>query len=221
MFGRTVQTGGRVAPDIREIRAEVGFVSQQFNLVDRLPVLTNVLVGALHREPRWRTLSGVFSRAERVAAQAALAEVGIGECAAQRADTLSGGQQQRAAISRALLQRARIILADEPIASLDPESARRVMSLLAEINRSRGVTVIVSLHQVDYAMQFCPRIVTLRAGEIVSDGPARSLTTASLRALYGAEAESFVPAAQGANVDHRPPGAPLYGAARAFAGAHA
>lgn len=122
----------------------------------------------------------------------ALAQVGIDDYAFQRASTLSGGQQQRAAIARTLVQNARVILADEPIASLDPESSRRVMSLLAQINRTRKVAVVVSLHQVDVAMRYCPRVVALRQGKVVYDGPSAALTPTMLRDLYGTEAEELL-----------------------------
>jgi phosphonate transport system ATP-binding protein len=187
VLGRTLQSGGRLAGDIRAQRAEIATVFQQFNLIDRLPVLTNVLAGALHRLPLWRTLTGRFPPAELAHAAQALQRVGMASCAWQRASTLSGGQQQRAAISRALVQRARLILADEPIASLDPSSSRRVMTLLAELNRQLGVTVLVSLHQVEHAFAHCPRTVALRAGEVVYDGPTQALTPARLHDLYGAQ----------------------------------
>ena len=116
----------------------------------------------------------------------ALSRVGIAGTARQRASTLSGGQQQRAAIARALVQEARIILADEPIASLDPASSRRVMEILAQINREDGITVVVSLHQVEYAKLYCSRIVALKDGLVVYDGPSAALTPALLRNLYGA-----------------------------------
>jgi phosphonate transport system ATP-binding protein len=126
--------------------------------------------------------------------------VGIERCAWQRASTLSGGQQQRAAISRALVQGAQIILADEPIASLDPESSRRVMELLAQVNREFGVTVIVSLHQIDYAFAYCPRTVALRAGQVVHDGATQELTPQRLRELYGTQSDELLPQqAPGAN----------------------
>lgn len=131
VLGRLVQQGGRLAPDVRATRSRVAVIFQQFNLVDRLPVMTNVLAGALHRLPLWRGLLGRFPQAELQRAFSALQRVGIERCAWQRASTLSGGQQQRAAISRALVQGAEVVLADEPIASLDPESSRRVMGLLA------------------------------------------------------------------------------------------
>jgi phosphonate transport system ATP-binding protein len=118
--GRCVQRSGRIQSDVRAIRSEVGFVFQQFNLVDRLPVLINVLVGRLHRMPFWRSGLRWFNRQEKTLALEALSRVGISECHAQRASTLSGGQQQRAAIARTLVQGAKVVLADEPIASLDP-----------------------------------------------------------------------------------------------------
>jgi phosphonate transport system ATP-binding protein len=192
VLGRSVQFAGRLAADVRSIRAEVAMIFQQFNLVDRLPVMTNVLAGALHRLPLWRALAARFPHAERERAYDALVRVGIERCAWQRASTLSGGQQQRAAISRALVQGAKVILADEPIASLDPQSCQRVMSLLAEVNRELGVTVLVSLHQVDYAFAFCPRTVALRAGDVVYDGPTAALTPPRLRELYGSESDELV-----------------------------
>jgi phosphonate transport system ATP-binding protein len=192
VLGATVQAGGRLAPDVRRTRAKVAMIFQQFNLVDRLPVMTNVLAGALYRMPAWRWALGRFSDDELTRAYAALTRVGIEGCAWQRASTLSGGQQQRAAISRAVVQGAQIILADEPIASLDPTSSQRVMALLAELNRELQATVLVSLHQVDYAFAFCPRTVALRAGEVVYDGPTRALSTQRLRDLYDSQADELI-----------------------------
>jgi phosphonate transport system ATP-binding protein len=190
--GRDVQAEGRLSADVRRIRGNVGFVFQQFNLVNRLSVITNVLIGTLSRLPLWRTLTFRFPEEERRLAIAALQRVGIADWAFQRAANLSGGQQQRAAIARAMVQRARLVLADEPIASLDPEAARRVMESLAELNRSDGVTVLVSLHQVQFAMRYCPRTVALRDGKVVFDGPSAALTPEKLGELYGAEAEELL-----------------------------
>jgi len=192
VLGRELQARGRLAADVRAQRARIAMVFQQFNLVDRSTVMRNVLVGAVHRLSGWRAWLRCFPQAEQRRALAALARVGIASHAWQRASTLSGGQQQRAAISRALVQGADIVLADEPIASLDPSSSRRVMALLAELNRELGVTVLVSLHQVDYAFAFCPRTIALRAGEVVYDGPTCELTRARLRALYGDEADQML-----------------------------
>jgi phosphonate transport system ATP-binding protein len=189
--GAVIQQRGRIARDIRRQRSGIGFIFQQFNLVGRLCVETNVLVGLLSRMPVWRSLTGWFTSEERALASQALARVGIAEHAGRRASTLSGGQQQRAAIARALVQRAGIILADEPIASLDPESARKVMETLADINRRDGITVIVSLHQVDIARRYCPRTVALKDGVVAFDGPAVALTDERLRQIYGSEVEQL------------------------------
>jgi len=195
VLGRPLQAGGTLAPDVRRQRADVAAIFQQFNLVDRLPVMVNVMAGALHRLPLWRVMLRRFPAAEQQRAWAALQRVGIEACAWQRASTLSGGQQQRAAISRALVQEAKLILADEPVASLDPASSRRVMELLAELNRELGVTVLVSLHQVEHAYAFCPRTIALRAGEVVYDGPTAALSATKLQSLYGAQTrELFTPA---------------------------
>jgi phosphonate transport system ATP-binding protein len=190
--GRCVQRNGRISRDIRAVRAHVGFVFQQFNLVARLPVLTNVMVGLVHRMPWWRSMLRSFVASERALALEALARVGIADCHAQRASTLSGGQQQRAAIARTLVQGAKVVLADEPIASLDPESSRKVMEILARINREDGSTVIVSLHQVDVAIKYCPRTIALHQGKVVFDGPSSMLTPQLLRELYGVQADEIL-----------------------------
>jgi phosphonate transport system ATP-binding protein len=185
--GAVVQQAGRVADDVRRTRARIGMVFQQFNLVGRLSLFTNAALGLLGRTPFWRGLLGLWSADEKAAVMAALARVGVADQAGQRASTLSGGQQQRAAIARALVQEAEVVLADEPVASLDPVAARHVMDLLAELNRERGLTVVVSLHQVDYALRYCRRVVALKAGRVVFDGPSESLDAERLVAIYGAE----------------------------------
>jgi phosphonate transport system ATP-binding protein len=192
ILGRPIQQNGRIVREVRRIRRDIGFVFQQFNLVNRLSVETNVLIGALSRLPWWRRLTGCFPRAERAQARAALDEVGIGEHARERAANLSGGQQQRAALARALAQHARIVLADEPIASLDPESSRRVMDMLRALNLDHRITVLVSLHQVDIAMQYCARTIALRRGKVVYDGPSGALTPALLKKLYGDDARELL-----------------------------
>jgi phosphonate transport system ATP-binding protein len=194
VHGRSVQRAGRLSADVRRVRAGIGFVFQQFNLVGRLPLIVNVLTGTLHRLPLWRSLPRQFSRDEFRRAMEALARVGVAEQAAQRASTLSGGQQQRGAIARTLVQGARVVLADEPIASLDPESSRRVMEILAAINREDRCTVLVSLHQVNVALKYCPRTVALRQGRVVYDGPSADVSPALLRDLYGAEADEVLSA---------------------------
>ncbi|MBI5908224.1 MAG: phosphonate ABC transporter ATP-binding protein [Burkholderiales bacterium] len=192
IHGRTVQCNGKIASDIRSVRAGVGFVFQQFNLVARLPVIVNVLAGTLHKVPMWRSLIRWFTPEEKARGIEALRRVGIDECWAQRASTLSGGQQQRAAIARAMVQGAKVLLADEPIASLDPESSRKVMDILARVNREDQCTVVVSLHQVNVAMKYCARTVALHLGRVVYDGPSAALTPALLRELYGAEADEIL-----------------------------
>jgi phosphonate transport system ATP-binding protein len=187
VLGRQVQADGKLNGEVRRLRADIGYIFQQFNLVGRLSVLQNVLLGCLGRMPRWRGSLGLFNAEEKQRALHALARVGLADLALQRASTLSGGQQQRVAIARALCQRAKVILADEPIASLDPESARKVMQILADINREDGTTVVVTLHQVDYAMRYCRRAVALKAGRIHYDGAAAELHTNFLNDLYGAE----------------------------------
>jgi phosphonate transport system ATP-binding protein len=189
VLGRQVQAQGRLNGEVRRLRADIGYIFQQFNLVARLSVVQNVLLGCLGRMPRWRGTLGLFSAEERQRAMQALQRVGLADLAMQRASTLSGGQQQRVAIARALCQRAKVILADEPIASLDPESARKVMQILADINREDGTTVVVTLHQVDYAMRYCQRAVALKAGHIHFDGSTAGLNPNFLNDLYGAEVQ--------------------------------
>jgi phosphonate transport system ATP-binding protein len=191
VFGREIQAKGRLVAGARHIRRDIGVVFQQFNLVNRLSVLTNVLTGVLGRISAWRGTLGLFTSAEKLQALRALARVGVAETSGQRASTLSGGQQQRAAIARALVQGARVILADEPIASLDPASAKRVMDALADINRREGITVLVSLHQVEYACRYCPRTIALRNGTVAYDGPSEALTPAFLRTIYGDASEEL------------------------------
>lgn len=198
VFGAPIQKRGRIAGGAKQLRARVGVVFQQFNLVPRLPVMTNVLLGLLGQIGYVRGVFGRFTPAEKRRAMQALDRVGIAEQALKRGSQLSGGQQQRAAIARTLIQGAEILIADEPIASLDPNSARRIMDILADLNARDGITVLVSLHQVEYALKYCPRTVALRAGEVVYDGPSEALTPSFLGELYGAESEElFLPGLDG------------------------
>jgi phosphonate transport system ATP-binding protein len=191
LFGRPIQQRGRVARAANALRARVGVVFQQFNLVPRLTVLTNVCLGRLGQMPLWQATLGRFSDDARRRAMRALARVGIAEHALKRGCELSGGQQQRAAIARTLMQGAEFIVADEPIASLDPGSARRVMDILADLNRNDDITVLVSLHQVEYALRYCSRTIALKHGKIAFDGPSSALSPELLTALYGAESEEL------------------------------
>ena len=186
-FGEVAQSNGRLGRAIATVRGRIGFIFQQFNLVGRLTLSTNVLLGSLGRVGFWRGLFGRWPAEARAAARAALERVGVGDYAARRASTLSGGQQQRGAIARALLQGARVILADEPVASLDPVSARRVMDILKDLNAADGITVLVTLHQVDYALRYCHRAVALKGGRVVYDGTTTGLDTATLTDIYGPE----------------------------------
>jgi phosphonate transport system ATP-binding protein len=188
-FGETVQAHGQVTDRMQAARVRIGFIFQQFNLVRRLSLYTNVALGALGRVGFWRGLLGRWPAETQAAAMAALARVGVAEQAGQRAGTLSGGQQQRGAIARALVQRAKVILADEPVASLDPVQARRVMDILRDLNTRDGLAVLVTLHQVDYALRYCDRVVALKAGRIAYDGAATGLDREALVDIYGPEFE--------------------------------
>jgi phosphonate transport system ATP-binding protein len=189
-------TAGRLLFDGRDItglsghavhawRASAAMIFQQFNLVPRLDVLTNVLAGRLNRIPTVRALLKLFTARERALAIRALDRLGIADLALNRADTLSGGQQQRVAIARALMQEPRILLADEPIASLDPMNARLVMDALRDINRRDGITVLCNLHTLDTARAYCDRIVGMAQGRIVFDGAPEMLTEEAVREIYG------------------------------------
>jgi len=173
---------GRV---LREWRAKTAMIFQQFNLVSRLDVLTNVLIGGLIRVPAPRMLLRLFTEPERARAVALLARLGLFDVAMNRADELSGGQQQRVAIARALMQDPAMLLADEPIASLDPINAKLVMDALAELNQSDGITVICNLHTLDMARTYCRRVIGMAAGKIVFDGPPVALTEQTLLEIYG------------------------------------
>ncbi|MBI1404525.1 MAG: phosphonate ABC transporter ATP-binding protein [Caulobacter sp.] len=188
-FGTQVQIKGKVGDKVRDARIRIGFIAQQFNLVGRLSLFSNVALGSLGRIGFWRGLFGRWPAETKQAAMQALHRVGVSDYAGQRANTLSGGQQQRGAIARALVQKAKIILADEPVASLDPVSARKVMEILRDLNKTDGLTVIVTLHQVDYALRYCDRVVALKAGKMVYDGTPANLDKTKLIEIYGPEFE--------------------------------
>ena len=173
-----------------EWRARCAMIFQQFNLVPRLDVLTNVMLGRLNRMSGLRSTFKLFSDEDRRTALLALERLGIVDTALQQAGTLSGGQQQRVAIARALVQEPKVILADEPIASLDPLNAKLVMEALKQINAEEGITVISNLHTLDTARAYCDRIVGMQGGRLVFDGAAAELTREAARDIYGAD-ESF------------------------------
>ena len=188
----SIEFGGRDVSklrgaELRAWRADCAMIFQQFNLVARIDVLTNVLLGRLNSRPTMLSLLNMFSHEERVDAIRALDRLDIAQTALQRAGTLSGGQQQRVAIARALMQSPKIILADEPIASLDPRNAQIVMDSLRSINQQQGITVIVNLHTLDTARAYCKRIIGMAAGRVVFDGTPDELTEAAAREIYGAD----------------------------------
>jgi len=170
-------------------RARCAMIFQQFNLVPRLNVVTNVLAGRLRTSPLWRNLLRQFREEDVMLAIAALEKLGMSDFALKRADQLSGGQQQRVAIARAMVQQPNIILADEPIASLDPLNAKLVMDALQQINQDQGLTVVCNLHTLDTARAYCERVVGMADGKIVFDGPPRELEPETVRRIYGVEAD--------------------------------
>lgn len=175
--------------DKHEWQRQCAMIFQQFNLVPRLDVLTNVILGQLNRQSVIRSSLMFFTKQERHDALALLDRFGVAEVALQRAETLSGGQQQRVAICRAMMQKPSYILADEPIASLDPMNARLVMEALHQINREENITVICNLHTLDTARKYCDRVIGMRDGEKVFDDVPSALTDETARQIYGAEAD--------------------------------
>ncbi len=170
---------------MRELRSDVGMIFQGFNLVDRTTVLKNVLMGRLHKVPTWRTLIGRYPQADIDIAARALDRVEIIEKTYTRASDLSGGQRQRVGIARALAQEPSIILADEPVASLDPPTSHVVMRYLQQISRELGITTIVNLHFLDLATAYADRIIGLRDGTLVFDGPGSDCDENVFESIYG------------------------------------
>ncbi len=182
VLGHNVNTAG--GSELRELRRDVGFIFQQFNIVGRLTVIENVLSGALGRlrGPRYGVLA--YPKKLRREALEQLARVGLADRAFQRTNTLSGGQQQRVAIARTLMQKPKIVLADEPVASLDPEISGQVMEVLFRVTSEENMTVITSLHQVELALGWAQRMVGLRDGRVVLDRDAAGLSTEEVMAVY-------------------------------------
>lgn len=172
---------------LRRMRRGIGMIFQSFNLVKRVSVLRNVLSGRVGYHSTLRTMLGLFPQADIELSLKALERVNIREKAYARADELSGGQQQRVSIARALAQEAKIILADEPVASLDPLTTRQVMDDLKRINQDLGITTIVNLHFIDLAREYATRIIGLRAGSVVFDGPVSEATDERFSEIYGRE----------------------------------
>ncbi|WP_064693348.1 phosphonate ABC transporter ATP-binding protein [Rhizobium aegyptiacum] len=182
-----VEVSGLRGRALRSWQRDCAMIFQQFNLVPRLDVLTNVMLGRLNHRSTLLSLLSIFTREERIHAIAALERLGIEQTALQAAGTLSGGQQQRVAIARALMQNPKMVLADEPIASLDPLNAKIVMDALRDINEREGITVITNLHTLDTARNYCERIVGMAGGRVVFDGKPSELTAEAVKEIYGTD----------------------------------
>lgn len=172
---------------LRRFRRRIGMIFQSFNLITRTTVIKNVLTAFVPDLPWWRAAFGIFTKHEKTAALEALDKVGILDKAFVRADQLSGGQQQRVALARTLAQNPQIILADEPVASLDPVTAKQVMDDFLRINREMKITIVINIHHVELALQYAERVVGIRAGEIVYDGPAKDVSKEVLDEIYQGE----------------------------------
>ena len=171
--------------ELRQARRRIGMIFQQFNIVKRLSVIDNVLSGGLGYQPAWRGMLRIFPQAERRRALINLHRVGLLDHACKRADELSGGEQQRVAIARTLMQEPAIILADEPVSSLDPKLSRVVLDILKRVCREDGITALVSLHTLELTREYADRVIGLKAGQIVFDGRTEDLTDSIVDAVYG------------------------------------
>ena len=169
---------------LRMKRRKIGFVFQDYNLIDRLSVIENVLTGRLGYKSSLKSLLGIFSKEEYENAEKALEKVGLSEKLFVRGDELSGGQKQRVAIAKALVQEPKIILADEPVASLDVNSSKIIMEYFKEINRVQGITVIINIHDVNIALKYADRVIALKKGKIVFDGKGSEITDDVLKRVY-------------------------------------
>ena len=177
---------------LRQFRRNIGMIFQSFNLVTRTTVIKNVLTSRVPELPFWRALLGAYPKKDKLEALEALDKVGILDKAFVRADQLSGGQQQRVALARTLAQNPKIILADEPVASLDPVTAKQVMDDFRRINREMNISVLINIHHVDLALQYADRVIGIKAGEVVYDGPASEVNEAVLAEVYGGQFEAGV-----------------------------
>lgn len=173
--------------DLRTFRRKVGMVFQSFNLVTRTTVINNVLTSRVPDMPLWKSIIGLYSKEDKIIALEALDKVGILDKAYVRADQLSGGQQQRVALARTLAQKPEIILADEPVAALDPITATQVMDDFKKINKELNMSVLINIHHVDLALKYADRVIGIKAGEIVYDGPATKVDSEVLKQIYGRE----------------------------------
>ena len=176
---------GLSGKSLRRFRRGIGMVFQSFNLVTRTTVIRNVLSACVPDMPFWRVLLGTFRKADKLKALECLEKVGILDKAYMRADQLSGGQQQRVALARTLAQDPGIILADEPVAALDPVTARQVMQDFVRVNREMGITILLNIHHVELALEYADRVIGIQAGKIVYDGPSSQVDQGVLDAIYG------------------------------------
>ena len=176
---------GLSGKSLRRFRRGIGMVFQSFNLVTRTTVIRNVLSACVPDMPFWRVLLGTFRKADKLKALECLEKVGILDKAYMRADQLSGGQQQRVALARTLAQDPGIILADEPVAALDPVTARQVMQDFVRVNREMGITILLNINHVELALEYADRVIGIRAGKIVYDGPSSQVDQGVLDAIYG------------------------------------
>lgn len=174
---------------LRHFRREFGMVFQSFNLVSRTTVIRNVLSARVPEMPFWRVLLGAFRKEDKITALESLDKVGILDKAYIRADQLSGGQQQRVALARTLAQKPKIILADEPVAALDPVTAKQVMEDFVRINKEMGISILLNIHHVELAIEYADRIIGIRAGKIVYDGPSKEVDQTVLDSIYGEAAK--------------------------------
>ena len=177
------------AREMRKMRRKIGMIFQQFNLIKRATVMTNVLTGRLGYNPTWRSVLGLFPHSDRELALRNLERVGLSDKAYVRADELSGGQQQRVGIARALMQEPELLLADEPVSALDPATSHSVMQYLEQMNREDGVTVLASLHFLSLARRYGTRIIALKDGQLVFEGPPEAIDDTKFKEIYGEEAE--------------------------------
>lgn len=173
--------------DLRTFRRGIGMIFQSFNLVTRTSVIKNVLTANVPNLPLWRSVLGLYPKEDKIKALEALDQVGILEKAYTRVDQLSGGQQQRVALARTLAQNPKIILADEPVAALDPVTAKQVMDDFKRINKETNISILINIHHVDLALTYADRVIGIRAGDIVYDGPASNVTEEILDAIYGGQ----------------------------------
>lgn len=183
--------------EMREMRAKIGMIFQHYNLVERLSVIENVLHGCLGKKSALSGMTGHYTEEEKKEAFRIIQEMGLSDQVYKRCDELSGGQKQRVGIARAIMQKPKLILCDEPIASLDPKASKVIMDQLKEINQKKKITCLVNLHQVDVAMKYAERIIGVSGGRIVYDGPSSGLTTEIIQTIYQSSAKDLILDMQG------------------------